>query len=232
MTQIREIILDTETTGLYPKNGDRLIEIGCVELIDKVRTGRYYHTYVNPQKEISPEAFKVHGLSLDFLSDKPIFRKIADDFLNFIGTSTMVIHNAGFDLAFLNHELALQGYPPLNSGRVVDTLLLARKKFPGAPASLDALCKKYGVSLESRNLHGALIDAELLAQVYVNLTGGAQKTIELSSSVTEIKKINTVTRKIREVRTFTQHYTEIEAHEEYVQQNFPNSNWYKKVNDS
>jgi DNA polymerase-3 subunit epsilon len=217
MQQVREVVLDVETTGLYPKNGDRIVEIGCVELINKVRTGKYYHQYVNPERDIPMEAFRVHGISSEFLEDKPKFSKIAEDFLTFIGTSSMVIHNASFDIGFLNHELGLQGRPPININRVVDTLIIARKRYPGAPASLDALCRKFNVSLEARDKHGALIDAELLAVVYMHLNGGAQSALSLDQEVLKVAKEATFTApSIRIQRTFTVSKEELEAHEKLL----------------
>lgn len=226
MHQIREIILDTETTGLYPKNGDRIVEIGCVEVINKVRTGTVYHTYINPQRDMPMEAYKVHGISYEFLQDKPVFRKIADSFLEFIGSSVLVIHNAGFDMGFLNHELALQGYPPINIGRVVDTLTMARKRFPGAPASLDALCRKFNISLQDRTKHGALLDADLLAQVYINLTGGAQASIELLEDSQIARDISEKIRQTFSKRDFSETFKEeIDNHKNFIGSTIPNSLW-------
>lgn len=179
MSEIREIILDTETSGLRIRDGHRIIEIGCVELKNKTRTGQYYQVYVNPQREIDAEAMRIHGISNEFLRDKPSFSQIAREFLAFIGNSRLVIHNAPFDTSFINHELALCGLPTITNDRVIDTLLLARKKYPGSPASLDSLCKKFAVSLETRNKHGALVDAELLASVYILMNGATQSEIKL-----------------------------------------------------
>ena len=181
MEVLREIILDTETTGLYAKNGDRIVEIGCVELVNKVRTGKTYHAYINPQRDISEESVRIHGISNEFVKDKPIFSKIAKEFLDFIKGASLVIHNAGFDVSFLNYELAGLGYPEISLTRVIDTLTLARRKFPGAPASLDALCRRFNINLSSRDKHGALIDAELLADVYIELSGGTQSNLDFSS---------------------------------------------------
>jgi DNA polymerase III subunit epsilon len=175
---MREIVLDTETTGLDPEEGHRVIEIGCVELINRVKTGVTYHTYLNPRRDVPRQAFAVHGISGEFLQDKPLFEDIYKEFLDFISDSTLIIHNAKFDLKFLNFELKKIDAPDLSTQRVVDTLLLARKTFPGAPASLDALCKKYKVDLSQRTKHGALLDAELLSDVYMNLTGGRQTKLE------------------------------------------------------
>ncbi|CAL7962279.1 DNA polymerase III subunit epsilon [Alphaproteobacteria bacterium] len=169
------------------RDGHRLVEIGCVELINKTRTGKHFHTYLNPQREIDGSAFAVHGLSSEFLNKKPVFSEIARDFLRFIGTSRLVIHNAPFDLQFLNQALASSGLPLLQSNRVLDTLLLARKKYPGSPASLDALCKRFDICLKGRARHGALIDAELLASVYMVIHGTAQVEIRFADICTTSK---------------------------------------------
>ena len=171
---MREIVLDTETTGLDPANGDRIVEIGCLELVNRLPTGKTYHAYVNPERDMPREAEAVHGLSAKFLADKPRFAEIADDFLAFVKGAPLIIHNAAFDMKFLNAELALLGREDLRAAEIVDTLSMARKKFPGAPASLDALCRRFGVDNSGRDLHGALIDSELLAGVYLELSGGRQ----------------------------------------------------------
>jgi DNA polymerase-3 subunit epsilon len=176
---MREIVLDTETTGTDPA-GDRIIEIGCVELVNQFPTGRTFRAYINPQRAVSQGAFNVHGLSEAFLADKPVFAAIAEPFLEFIGNGRLVIHNAGFDIGFLNAELARTGHPPLEMMRVVDTLSLARRKHPGAPASLDALCARYAVDNSRRTKHGALLDAELLSEVYIELIGGKQADLNLA----------------------------------------------------
>jgi len=176
---IREIILDTETTGLSPKDGHRIVEIGALEMVNKVLTGKSFHHYVNPKRTMPNEAYRVHGISESFLKDKPLFEEIVNDFIEFIDGGTLVIHNAPFDIKFLNHELSLVNKPPLELSRAVDTLPMARKKFPGARASLDALCKRFKVDNSSRELHGALKDAELLAEVYVELTGGRQSSFSI-----------------------------------------------------
>ncbi len=191
MSEIREIVLDTETSGLRIRDGHRIIEIGCVELKNKRRTGRSYQAYVNPQRGIDAEAMRVHGIASEFLQDKPLFSQIARDFLQFIGNSRLVIHNAAFDISFINYELAICGLPTITNDRVVDTLLMARKKYPGSPASLDSLCKRFAVSLETRNKHGALVDAELLASVYIIMNGATQVEIELNrdQGKSDIRKI-------------------------------------------
>jgi DNA polymerase-3 subunit epsilon len=171
---MREIVFDTETTGLSPQNGDRLVEIGCLEMVNRVETGRHFHCYFNPGRPMPSEAEAVHGLSDRFLSDKPAFAEKVEDLLEFIGDSPLVAHNASFDFGFVNHELGQCGRAPVCTSRMVDTLAIARTRFPGAKHSLDALCARFGVDRSARVKHGALIDAQLLAQVYVELTGGRQ----------------------------------------------------------
>jgi len=171
---MREIIFDTETTGLSPLAGDRVVEIGCVEMFNRCETGRHFHSYFNPGRTMPSEAEAVHGLSDRFLSDKPAFADVCEELLSFIGDSPMIAHNASFDFGFLNHELGACGRPGVCMTRMVDTLAIARQKFPGAKHSLDALCTRFGVDRSQRTKHGALLDAQLLAQVYVELTGGRQ----------------------------------------------------------
>lgn len=179
---IREVVLDTETTGFEPSQGHRLVEIGCLELINYVPTGRIFHTYINPDREVPREAYEVHGLSYEFLKAHPLFKDIASPFLEFIEDSPLVIHNAKFDMKFLNAELKGHEREEIPFERAIDTLIMARKKFPGSPASLDALCKRFSVDNKARNKHGALLDAELLAQVYLELIGGKQPSLSLESS--------------------------------------------------
>ena len=179
---MREIVLDTETTGIEPAEGHRLVEIGCVELVNHVPTGRVWHQYINPQRDMPPEAFEVHGLSAQFLSDKPLFGAVARDFLAFIGEASLVIHNAAFDMKFLNAELGWAGLPQLPPHRAVDTLAIARKRFPGSPASLDALCRRFGIDNSRREKHGALLDSEILAEVYLELIGGRQPDLVLGGT--------------------------------------------------
>ncbi|NOT71933.1 MAG: DNA polymerase III subunit epsilon [Hyphomicrobium sp.] len=179
---MREIILDTETTGLDPKRGDRLIEIGCIEIFNRIPTGKEYHCFINPERDVPIEAQNVHGLSTDFLKDKPLFRKVAKEFLAFIGDDTLVIHNAQFDMGFLNFELERAGFATLAMDRVVDTLALARRKHPAGPNNLDALCKRYGIDNSKRTKHGALVDSLLLAEVYVELLGERQAALGLQSN--------------------------------------------------
>lgn len=178
----REIVLDTETTGLDAKNGDRLIELGCIEIVNRIPTGKEYHAFVHPEdREVHPEAEAVHGLSNDFLKDKPLFQDVVGDFLDFIGDATLVIHNANFDIGFINMELGRLKLQPLSMERVVDTLALARRKHPAGPNSLDALCKRYGVDNSQRDKHGAIIDSLLLAEVYVELLGERQAALGLAA---------------------------------------------------
>jgi DNA polymerase-3 subunit epsilon len=205
---MREIVLDTETTGLCVQKGHRLIEIGCIELEDGVTTGRTFHSYMNPGRDVDPDAERVHGLNLSFLQQHPAFCLIAADFLKFIDQSPLVIHNARFDLSFLNSELQSIGKPPL-SNPIVDTLLMARQKLPGAPASLDALCRHFGIDNTRRTYHGALLDAELLSQVYIELTGGKQKRMAFSSE--EVQKVASV-KTFRPPREFPPSEEERHAH--------------------
>ena len=177
---MREIVLDTETTGLDPNSGDRIVEIGAVELLNHMPTGNTYHQYINPQRDMPAGAFAVHGLSEEFLADKPVFSDIAQAFLDFIGDSKMVIHNASFDMKFLNAELTWCKKPKLPMAQALDTLEIARRKYPGASNSLDALCRRFGIDNSARTLHGALLDSEILAEVYLELIGGRQPDLVLS----------------------------------------------------
>ncbi|OZG31763.1 DNA polymerase III subunit epsilon [Rickettsia endosymbiont of Culicoides newsteadi] len=184
MPQLREVILDTETTGLYPKSGHRIVEIGAIEMVNKVLTGKHFHFYINPQRDMPTEAYRIHGISGEFLKDKPLFAEIAEEFLAFISNSQLVIHNATFDIKFINYELSLLKRPNtdfLELASTIDTLALARKMFPGMKANLDSLCKRYKIDNSSRKLHGALKDAALLAEVYVELTGGRQISFNINS---------------------------------------------------
>lgn len=179
---MRELVLDTETTGFEPDSGDRLVEIGAVELYNHLPTGRTYHQYINPQRDMPQSAFEVHGLSEEFLSDKPLFADVADTFLEFVGDAKLVIHNASFDMKFLNAELGWVNKRLLLMDQAIDTLAIARKKFPGSPASLDALCRRFGIDNSARTLHGALLDSEILAEVYLELIGGRQPDFGLATS--------------------------------------------------
>lgn len=183
---MREIVFDTETTGLDPANGDRVVEIGCVELVNRVATGAVFHAYFNPQRDMPSGAEAVHGLSISFLEDKPLFVQTAGELLDFLGEAPLVAHNAGFDFGFLNAELARTEFAPICTSRMVDTIALARRRHPGAKLSLDALCTRYGIDRSHRVKHGALLDAELLAQLYVELTGGRQIGLELASGQAEM----------------------------------------------
>ena len=174
----REIVLDTETTGLNPLGGDRVVEIGCIELVNHIPTGRHFHRYINPERGMPEEAFRVHGLSDEFLRDKPKYAEIAAEFAEFVGDATLIIHNAGFDIGFLDAEHARAKAPKL-ANPVIDTVMLAREVHPGARVSLDSLCKHYGIDNSRRTLHGALLDSEILADVYLELIGGRQVTLAL-----------------------------------------------------
>ncbi|MGD8325572.1 MAG: DNA polymerase III subunit epsilon [Sphingomonadales bacterium] len=177
---MREIVFDTETTGIDPYEGHRLVEIGCVELVNLLPTGKVYQAYVNPERDMPMEAYRVHGISGDFLKDKPVFSQIVEDLLEFIGDdSRLIAHNAEFDMRFINWELENVGFPPIPNTRVTDTLAMARRKFPGMRASLDNLCRRFNIDLSARTKHGALLDSELLAEVYLELKGGRQKGLEL-----------------------------------------------------
>ena len=184
---MREIVLDTETTGLDPLRGDRLVEVGCIELINRMPTGQTFHRYMNPEREMSVEAFAVHGLSTQFLADKPFFHEVVEELLAFIGEAPLVIHNASFDVSFINAELDRLKRPPIPRERLVDTLLLARRKHPGVSNRLDDLCSRYAIDNSRRTKHGALLDAELLAEVYVDLIGARQSQLILASETTEIR---------------------------------------------
>ena len=178
---MREIVLDTETTGLDPLTGDRLVEIAGVELVNSIPSGRSYHTYVNPERDMPEGAFKVHGLSAEFLSAFRLFQHVADEFIDFVRGARLVIHNAEFDMRFINHELKRLSLPPIGMEWVVDTLAIARRKHPGSPNSLDALCSRYKIDNSKRVKHGALVDAEILAEVYAELLGGRQTSLVLGS---------------------------------------------------
>ncbi|MDH3665823.1 MAG: DNA polymerase III subunit epsilon [Paracoccaceae bacterium] len=181
---MREIVMDTETTGLKPEEGHRIVEIGAVELVNLLPTGRIYHQYINPERSMPKEAERVHGLDDVFLADKPVFARIAGDFADFIGDAKLVIHNAAFDMAMINAELDRLGHDPLPMSRAVDTLDLARRRFPGAQASLDALCRRFEIDNSGREKHGALLDSELLAEVYLELMGGRQQGLVLDARPT------------------------------------------------
>lgn len=183
---MREIVFDTETTGLDPASGDRMVEIGCVEMINRVPSGATFHAYFNPERDMPSAAEAVHGLSISFLETKPLFGDQADELVEFLGDAPLVAHNAGFDFGFLNNELKLIGRDPIDMDRMIDTVAIARKRHPGAKVSLDALCTRYGIDRSHRVKHGALLDAELLAQVYVELTGGRQIGLELAAETAAV----------------------------------------------
>ena len=223
---MREIVFDTETTGLDPFQGDRVVEIGCVELINHVPTGRTYHQYINPERSLSEDVVAVHGLTEQFLSDKPKFSEIVDEFLAFIGSDSMLVaHNASFDMKFLNAELSWVGYPPLSYDRVIDTLILARKKFPGSRVNLNELCKRFHIDNSARTVHGALLDSELLADVYLELLGGREPGLILDKKIpvqtienksVQIASVQTLQREYREPRMFGVVQDEIEQHIDFV----------------
>ena len=221
--RMREIIFDTETTGFDPATGDRMVEIGCIEMVSRVMTGKHYHAYFNPQRPMPAAAEQVHGLSDRFLSDKPTFGERADELLAFLGDSPLVAHNASFDFGFLNHELQHCGRPPVSMDRMVDTVALARVKNPGAKLSLDALCTRYGIDRSHRVKHGALLDAELLAQLYIELTGGRQIGLGLSdddgsNKITGQIDVNSIqtTKIFRAARTHSASAEELARHAEFV----------------
>jgi DNA polymerase III subunit epsilon len=215
---MREVVLDTETTGLTPKTGHRIVEIGCVELVNLVPTGNVYHVYINPQRDMPEEAFNVHGLSESFLRDKPLFEDIAEDFLEFVDGAQLVIHNAEFDMGFLNAELKLLNRAEL-ANTAVDTVRMARKKFPGAHANLDALCRRFGIDNSAREKHGALLDAELLAEVYLELTGGRQPGLLLSGEeeATKSEEAQVAEKVERSARAHAASPSELAAHAEFLE---------------
>ncbi len=188
---MREIVLDTETTGFEPEQGDRIVEIGAVELLNHMPTGRTYHEYIDPKRAMPEDAFKVHGLGDDFLRGKPVFADIADGFLEFVGDAKLVIHNAAFDMKFLNAELRWLNKRQLPWEQAIDTLAIARKKFPGSPASLDALCRRFNIDNGARTLHGALLDSEILAEVYLELIGGRQPGLILGQTQSQSSQAET-----------------------------------------
>ena len=211
---MREIVFDTETTGFDPDQGDRIVEIGCVELINGLPSGETFHSYINPERDVPKSAEKIHGLSTAFLQDHPTFGVIVDDFLDFIDDSSLVAHNAEFDFKFVNWELKNVGQLPLSLSRMIDTLQLARRKFPGAQNSLDALCKRFKIDNSHRTLHGALLDSEILADVYLELKGGRQGGLDLAANQAE--KIEARETKIRDKRSFPPSDEELQAHKKFL----------------
>jgi DNA polymerase III subunit epsilon len=212
---MREIVLDTETTGLDPDAGDRIVEIACIELQNHLPTGRVFHRYVNPERMVSAEALEVHGLDDAFLARHPVFAAIADEFVEFIGEGPLVIHNAEFDLGFVNAELRRLGRPPL-SCPFVDTLAMARRRYPGAQAGLDALCRRFGIDLSARDKHSAKLDSELLAAVYLELVGGRQPGLDLAAA-SGAARSGGIARPVREARPHEASPDEIAAHEAFLE---------------
>jgi DNA polymerase-3 subunit epsilon len=223
---MREIILDTETTGLDPAAGDRVVEIAALEIFNGSITENRFHAYINPQRDMPDSAFKVHGLSQGFLSDKPTFDLIADSLIEFIGNDPIVAHNAEFDVRFLNSEFERLGRSPIDNGRVVDTLLLARRKHPGASNSLDALCARYGIDRSRRSKHGALIDSEILAEVYMELKGGRQTSLSFSTA-REVRRLHPVPTPPPRRQSFPSYLTsdDVERHKAFVEKKFTRSLW-------
>lgn len=212
---MREIIFDTETTGFDPESGDRIVEIGCVEAVNQIPTGRSFHKYINPERDMPAGAFAIHGLSEEFLRGHPVFAEVVAEFLDFIGDAALVAHNAEFDVKFINAELKKLGFPAISMTRVVDTLAIARRKFPGSPSSLDALCKRFNIDNSSRTKHGALLDAELLAEVYLELMGGRQVGFALVAEAVE----TVIVRRERVYRAPRPHEAtaeELSAHDGFV----------------
>ncbi len=225
-TPLREIILDTETTGFDPKGGDRIVEIGCVEMIDKKVTDNHYHQYINPMRDMPKGAYKVHGLSEEFLRDFPTFKSIAHDFMEYVKDSPLVIHNAKFDMKFLIHELAKVGIDfTSHSKKIIDTLEIARLKFPGEQASLDALCRKYGIDSTNRALHGALIDADLLAKVYLCLEGNQQENMTFTTGIDSQIQKRYNNQSERPYRVFDIPSIDLEHHKLFIEKNIKNSLW-------
>lgn len=230
MQNVREIVFDTETTGFDPTTGDKLVEIGAVELINHVPTGKTYHQYINPEREVPEEVVKVHGLTTEFLKDYPVFADVAQEWIDFIGEDgILVAHNAAFDMKFINYELKRLGYAEYGWDRAVDTLEIAKNKFPGQRNNLDALCKRFNVDNSSRTFHGALLDAQLLAEVYLELLGGAEPTMDLSSNVhkKEVDGNNHIEAKrtYREPRLFSFDELEAQNHRAFLEKNIKNAIW-------
>ena len=220
---MREIVLDTETTGLDPDTGDRIVEIGCLELINHVPTGRTLHHYINPERDMPQEAFNVHGLSTEFLSGYPVFAALADEIVEFLGDAVLVIHNAAFDMKFINSELKRLGRPVIPMSQALDTVQLARRKYPGAQVSLDALCRRFEIDNGHRTLHGALLDADLLAAVYLELIGGRQPDLALAaetgteSGSADNRTVAPTDRPYREPRPHAPTAEELAAHRTFLE---------------
>jgi DNA polymerase-3 subunit epsilon len=231
---MREIVFDTETTGLDPRGGDRIVEIGCVELLNHIPTGKSFHRFINPERPVSPEAVRVHGLEDAFLRDKPVFKAIAEELVAFIGEAPMIAHNAMFDLEFINAELGRTGHGAYAPDRIVDTLLLARRKHPGAPNSLDALCSRYQIDLSRRTYHSALLDAELLAEVYVELIGGRQANLlldEIAGGAPILVSMEGTGGERPEPRLFRVTEEEMAAHRQRIATLGPNAVWLAYLGD-
>ena len=227
---MREICLDTETTGLDPKDGHKIIEIAAFEIIDKVKTGNFFHRYINPNRNVPHEAFLIHGISTEFLLDKPVFTAVANDFLDFIKNDPLVIHNAMFDLKFLNFELNNIDLPLLTQNKIIDTLTLARQKFPNSPNSLDALCKRFKIDLTKREKHSALIDTELLCLVYLELTCGSQGGFSFAKTNNDNNKQITTNFVKQQYnlpkRDFSLTQNQLNLHQEFILNNFKKNFWY------
>ncbi len=219
---MKEIVLDTETTGMDPSTGDRIIEIGCVELMNHVPTGQTLQLYINPERDIPADATAVHGITNEFVKDKPLFSQVYSEFLEFIKDGKLIIHNAEFDMKFLNSELARVGHRPLPWNNVIDTLGMARKKFPGSPASLDALCRRFQIDNTERTYHGALLDSELLAEVYLELLGGRQHGLGLAANAQKdadnARAAHAAKRKFKQPRPHAPSAQELAAHEKFLEE--------------
>jgi len=226
----REIVLDVETTGFNALSGDRMVEIGCVELINHVATEKDFHVYLNPLRDVPEDVVKIHGLTAEFLADKPTFPEIADDLLDFIGDADIIIHNASFDMGFINNELELANKKLITMNRVIDTLAIAKRMFPGDSKSLDALCRKFGIDNSARTKHGALLDAELLAEVYLELIGGHEPTFMMSGLKDIQKSENKIERTFHAAREFPISDEEIRLHEEFLDK-ITNPIWRKEKED-
>ncbi|MEZ5815321.1 MAG: DNA polymerase III subunit epsilon [Alphaproteobacteria bacterium] len=218
---MKEIVLDTETTGMDPNDGHRIVEIGCVELENHIPTGKALQFYLNPERDIPAEATAVHGITNEFVADKPVFSQIYSEFMEFIEGGRLIIHNAEFDMKFINWELGQVGHPAVKWSNVVDTLAMARKKFPGSPANLDALCRRFGIDNTGRTYHGALLDSELLAEVYLELLGGRQHGLSLAAQSSEAQQTQSQTtkakRKFRKPREHKPLVEELASHKELLE---------------
>ena len=236
---MRELVLDTETTGLDHESGDRIVEVGVIELNNYIITGKYLHYYINPEKKSDPKAEKIHGLTTEFLSDKPKFVDIAETLIDFIGDNKVIIHNAPFDLGFLNAELSKCDMKELKEEQVIDTLIISRKKYPGQSVSLDALCRRFNIDLTTREKHGALLDAKLLSQVYLELMGGNQTSLEFNNRVSNslldkeiiLKDLHNryLDNKIRPINNIKLDQQDYNKHKDFIK-NLPNDIWSKIIN--